>query len=147
MVAHRRLLLLLLIEHNVRTRNRLRIVQIDGGGELTGGWRAILETQHLDGFKRLAKIIGCEVRQSAPHSQAQNGKIERKWRWIKDTMRTLLSAAKQKTVKLWPYALATSIYTLNRTPHKAINMDNPYHQVWRSLEGPEAVSLGSSPGL
>ena len=119
-----------IIEHNVRVRNRLRIVQVDGGGELTGGWRAILKTQHLDGFKRLAKIIGAEVRQSAPHNQAQNGKIERKWRWIKDTMRTLLSAAKQKNVDYWPYSLATATYTLNRIAHKAIDMDTPHNQVF-----------------
>jgi hypothetical protein len=98
-----------ILKHNLKHRMRLRAVQCDGGGEFI--------SDEIDAFKGLCTTIGAEVHTSAPHNQAQNGKIERKWRFYKDAMRIMRRAAKQPAA-MWPYALQTAVYTLNRIPHR-----------------------------
>jgi len=104
-------------DHNLKHRVRMRIIQCDGGGEFGG--------DHLIGFKNFATHLGIQYQVSAPHNQAQNGKIERKWRNLKDATRIVLHTSK-RPVKMWPYAMATVNYVQNRSPHKANKGMSPY---------------------
>ena len=53
---------------------------------------------------------------SAPYSQAQNGRAERFWRTIENSVTCMFAYSNLLPHSLWPYAVRYAVHTHNRTP-------------------------------
>ena len=82
---------------------RIKEIHTDNGGEYTSS-------------KFLEVLRDNSIRHSttAPHSSYQNGKVERSWRTLMETSRSILHGT-QLPMNLWPYSLKYSQYIRNRS--------------------------------
>jgi hypothetical protein len=87
-------------------------------------------------FQDFCASIGVEMHFSSPDTPAENGKAERKWRFIKDGTRVLLTQAKRDAV-MWTHAMKVFTYSVNRLPTRS----NPD---WKS---PYEMLYGAPPAL
>jgi hypothetical protein len=79
---------------------------------------------------------GYTVEISAPHTQAQNGGPERAGGVIALKATSLLGDSKLPE-KLWPEAVITAGYLLNRTPTRALDWKTPFQFLYAWLKLPE----------
>ncbi|KAJ9562014.1 hypothetical protein OSB04_007174 [Centaurea solstitialis] len=71
------------------------------------------------------KSQGTLSQYSCPGTSPQNGRAERKYRHILDTVRTLLVSAKCPE-RFWGEAAFTAVYTINRHPTPLLQNKSPY---------------------
>ena len=79
-------------------------------------------------FDILVKERGIQVERSAPDTQAQNGDSERSGRTLITKARAIQTYAKLPH-DLWPEAVQTAGYIINRTPTKKLNWKTPYEGI------------------
>lgn len=97
-----------------RTGNRVHTLRTDGAREyLTNEFRQYLTDSGI--------MHGL----SPPRSPAQNGRIERQMRRIKELATTMLTV-KNLPRRMWAGACAFAVYILNRTVNKAMPTKTPY---------------------
>lgn len=74
---------------------------------------------------RVLSNAGVTVERIAPYTPEQNGRVEREMRTVVECARTmLLSSGLQK--RLWPEAVRTAVYILNRSSNKKCPTSTPY---------------------
>ena len=95
---------------------RVEYLRSDNGGEFVSSE-----------FRHYCKTTGIVQQFSSPHTPQQNGISERDGRTIMNMTRCLLNEANLPR-HLWGEIAATSVFLVNRLPHKAIKGDTPY---WR----------------
>ncbi|KAJ9547800.1 hypothetical protein OSB04_020343 [Centaurea solstitialis] len=66
---------------------------------------------------------------SCPGTSPQNGCVERKYRHILDTIRTLLISAKCP-IRFWGEAAFTAVYTINQHPIPTLQNKSPYEALY-----------------
>eukprot|EP00752_Nemacystus_decipiens_P005704 g5162.t1 len=76
-------------------------------------------------FRQYCKTTGIVQQFSSPHTPQQNGISERDSRTIMNMARCLLNEANLPK-HLWGEIAATSVFLINRLPHKALKGDTPY---------------------
>jgi hypothetical protein len=86
------------------------------------------ETSLGNDFDTLIKERGIQVERSAPDTQAQNGDSERSGRTIITKARAIQTHARLPH-DLWPEAVQTTGYILNRTPTRKLGWKTPYEGV------------------
>ena len=81
-------------------------------------------------FQDFCTAIGVDLKYSSPDTPAENGKAERKWRFIKDGTRVLLTQAARR-IGLWTHAMKVFTYSVNRLPSRS-NPDwkSPYEMLY-----------------
>jgi hypothetical protein len=81
-------------------------------------------------FQDFCTGVGVELHFSSPDTPAENGKAERKWRFIKDGTRVLLTQWKRDAT-MWTHAMKVFTYSVNRLPTRA-NPDwkSPYKMLY-----------------
>ena len=77
---------------------------------------------------------------SCPYTPEQNGVAERKNRIILEITRALFFDSKVPKF-LWPEAVATSVYLVNRLPTKILNMKTPLQLLSSLAKVPEPLTL------
>lgn len=80
-------------------------------------------------FRDYCKTIGVVQSFTAPHTPQQNGISERDGRTIMNMTRCLLHEARLPK-QLWGEIAATSVFLINRLPHKALKGDTPYYHLF-----------------
>ena len=92
-------------------------------------------------FDLLAQDLGLEILHSAPYADSQHGKPERAGGVIMVRSRAMLIAARLPE-ELWPLAVQSAVYLLNRTPSWTATMDGLH--VWTT---PHERMLNRKPNL
>jgi len=77
--------------------------------------------------KRLLSNAGVTVEHIAPYTPEQNGRVERKNRTVVKCARTMLLASGLPK-HLWPEAVRTAVFILNRSPNKKCPDTTPYQE-------------------
>ncbi|GAA5905630.1 hypothetical protein JCM5296_000533 [Sporobolomyces johnsonii] len=90
------------------TEDKIVAFQSDNGTEFVN--------QTLDGFLSQA---GIQHRRTVPYVHGQNGFVERRWRSLLETTRTLLCDS-GLPLSFWPYALQSATYLYNRSPTSSL---------------------------
>ena len=98
-------------------RNCVQTVRSDNGGEYTS-----------NEFKKFCAENGIAHQFTNPYMPEQNGVAERLNRTIIESVRSLLIHSKLP-FKFWAEAVATLVYTHNRSPNNAIKNATPY-ELW-----------------
>ena len=80
-------------------------------------------------FRDYCKTNGVEKNFTPPHTPQQNGISERDGRTIMNMTRCLLHEA-HLPKHLWGEIAATSVFLINRLPHKALKGDTPYYRMF-----------------
>ncbi len=80
-------------------------------------------------FQHYCKTTGIVQQFSSPHTPQQNGISERDGRTIMNMTRCLLNE-NQLPKHLWGEIAATSVFLINRLPHKALRGDTPYFRMF-----------------
>lgn len=93
-----------------------RVLRSDGGGEYSSV-----------SLKKYLVSNGIILQQTAPYSPQQNGKAERKNRYLMEMVRCLLSESGMSKM-YWGEALCTACYLQNRLPTSVVNK-TPY-ELW-----------------
>ena len=70
---------------------------------------------HSHQFHELVTALSLRLEFSAPHSQYQNGLIERTWGTLSQWTLCMLSHA-ELSVGYWEFAMANVVHVFNRTP-------------------------------
>jgi transposase InsO family protein len=91
---------------------KIKNVYSDNGGEFIK-LRSILAARDISHFT------------IAPHTPQQNGTVERRHRHIVDTSMALLHHASAPST-YWTYALATTVYLINRLPTILHSRQSPF---------------------
>ncbi|KAL4587851.1 hypothetical protein LXL04_000725 [Taraxacum kok-saghyz] len=97
----------------------IKSLQSDGGGEY----------QNVSTFLKQHGIIH---RVSCPHTQEQNGAIERRNRIIVEKGLTLLAQSYLPHV-FWEHAFKTATYLHNRTITPILNYESPYQRLYQKI--------------
>lgn len=103
-------------EAELKTKNRVLAICSDNGSEF--------KNQELADY---TASLGINHIFSAPYTPQQNGLIEREIRSVMDSARTMLLKA-NLTRALWPEAVQTAIYVLNRVPTRRKPHQTPFEQ-------------------
>ncbi|PKU66399.1 Retrovirus-related Pol polyprotein from transposon TNT 1-94 [Dendrobium catenatum] len=96
------------------TSRKIKCLRTDGGGEY-------MSKQ----FTTFLQHHGIQHQVSCPHTPEQNGVAERKHRHIFETTRTLLHRA-SLPYTLWPDAVLTAVYLINRMPSQNTKNMSPF---------------------
>jgi transposase InsO family protein len=99
------------------TGNSVKAVVTDGGKEYDN-------TE----VKKILAEAGIDHHKTAPYTPEQNGVAERENRFIVESARSMLYAAKVP-IKLWAEAVNAAAYVLNRTGPSPVDNKTPY-EVW-----------------
>ena len=83
-------------------------------------------------FSSFLAIHGIENRCSCPYTLEQNGRIERKMRHIIETDLALLTNA-PLPLKLWLYALYTTIFLINHLSTKVLHLQSPFQVLFGKI--------------
>ncbi|GAA5936241.1 hypothetical protein JCM1841_004389 [Sporobolomyces salmonicolor] len=94
--------------------DKILVFQSDNGTEFVN--------KTLDDFLTHA---GIQHRRTVPYVHGQNGLVERRWRTLLETTRTLLSDS-GLPLSFWPYALHSATYLYNRSPTSALAGSTPF---------------------
>src|ERR1041384_3664944 len=94
-------------------QKQIRILRSDNGGEYVNAT--------LNQFFQEKGIIH---QTTCSHTPQQNGVAERKNRLILEMTRAMILESKTP-VFLWPEAIATSVYLINRLPTKILSIQTP----------------------
>lgn len=92
-------------------------------------------------FRLLAEDFGVEIQDSARYADSQHGKPERAGGLLTTRMRSMLITARLPEA-LWPDAIVTAVYLLNRTPTWTTATDGSH--VWTT---PHERMLGKKPNI
>ena len=87
---------------------------------------------NIDPFSTLLVPFGISPRLTYPHTNHQNGVVERENRHIIDLGLTLLHHA-SLPLQFWDYAFTTFVYLINRLPTTSLKLVTPF--VFFFLEG------------
>lgn len=99
-----------------KTNRKLKCIRVDNGGEYTGD------------FKRYCNYHGIRLMFTEPGTPQHNGVAERINRTICDRIVCMLSHAKLPK-HFWGEAMRTTIYLINLSPSKPLDVDIP-NKVW-----------------
>ena len=80
-------------------------------------------------FRNFCDMNGIKRHFTAPYSPQQNGVVERKNKMIMSCVRSMLKD-KRLSLELWPEAVNTCVYVLNRSFAKSLLDSTPYEK-WR----------------
>ncbi|CAB1104474.1 unnamed protein product [Ectocarpus sp. CCAP 1310/34] len=80
-------------------------------------------------FRNYCKTTGAVQTFTSPHTPQQNGISERDGRTILNMTRCILNEARLPKI-LWGEIAATSVFLINRLPHKALQGDTPYYRMF-----------------
>eukprot|EP00903_Cladosiphon_okamuranus_P019947 g18331.t2 len=97
---------------------RVEYLRSDNGGEFVNSE-----------FRHYCKTTGIVQQFSSPHTPQQNDISERDGRTIMNMTRCLLNEANLPK-HLWGEIAATSVFLVNRLPHKALKGDTPYRRMF-----------------
>eukprot|EP00752_Nemacystus_decipiens_P017171 g15384.t1 len=97
---------------------RVEYLRSDNGGEYVSS-----------DFRNYCKTTGIVQQFTSPHTPQQNGISERDGRTIMNMTRCLLNEANLPK-HLWGEIAATSVFLVNRLPHKALKGDTPYYRMF-----------------
>ena len=98
-------------------RKQIKVVISDRGGEYYGRYTGT--GQALGPFAKFLQEQGIIAQYTLPGTPSQNGVAERRNRTLLDMVRSMLSNS-SLPISLWPEALKTAAYILNRVPTKAV---------------------------
>ena len=73
----------------------------------------------------MLKNDGTLSHRSCPHTSQQNGRAERKHRYILDTIHALVVSS-SLTEQFWGEVALTAVYTINRVPTPVLETRSPY---------------------
>ncbi|GAA5918781.1 hypothetical protein JCM5296_005484 [Sporobolomyces johnsonii] len=99
---------------------RIASFQSDNGTEFVN--------QTVSSFLR---STGIQHRRTVPYVHGQNGLVERRWRSLFETTRTLL-ADSRLPLSFWPYAFRSAVYLYNCSPTTALKNSTPYQAYYGS---------------
>ena len=103
-----------------QTRKPIGIAHSDNGGEFIS--HEFIHFLHEHGIQRHL---------TSPNSPAQNARVERRQRTVMNMARSMLFAA-ELPERLWPEAVNTSVYLLNRCPTVPIPNMTPFEAFYGS---------------
>ncbi|GAA5905816.1 hypothetical protein JCM5296_001277 [Sporobolomyces johnsonii] len=94
--------------------SRLAAFQSDNGTEFVNS-----------AISSFLRSTGIQHGRTVPYVHGQNGLVERRWRSLFDTTRTLL-ADSRLPLSFWPYAFRSAVYLYNRSPTIALKNVTPF---------------------
>ncbi|CAB1109566.1 unnamed protein product [Ectocarpus sp. CCAP 1310/34] len=97
---------------------RVQYLHSDNGGEYVNS-----------DFRDYCRTTGIIQRFSSPHTPQQNGISERDGRTIMNMARCIINETNLPK-HLWGEIAATSVFLINRLPHKALKGDTPYFRMF-----------------
>lgn len=98
------------------TNNSVKRIRFDNGTEFVN-----------KECSRMLSKEGITVERIAPYTPEQNGRVERENRTVVECARTMLLASGLHK-RLWPEAVRTAVYILNRSSNKKCPNSTPYEQ-------------------
>lgn len=103
----------------VKNKHNLSVstLRADNGGEF-----------NCNSLKELCQKEGIQLQFAEPYVHQHNGKIEKYNQTVMNVTRSLLYQS-GFPASLWPYALRTAVYLLNRSPTSTLNNMTPY-ELW-----------------
>ena len=94
---------------------KIELIRSDNGTEYTS--RALEDKLNALKIKREF---------TAPHSPAQNGKVERLNRTLIEMTKSMLKAVPSLAHELWPYAIDYAVWLYNRIPKESLHQKSPF---------------------
>ncbi|KAI2787043.1 hypothetical protein POX_f07398 [Penicillium oxalicum] len=106
----------------------------------TGTWPSEIRTdgdRSFFKFKEWAEQKGCTFSISAPYTHEQNGVAESSGHLIMQGARTLMVATPQAPAFLWPEAVVTTAYIMNRIrkPNEKLSPLERWNEYWHDTNG------------